>query len=78
MDSRATEAEIDKNAAEAKDLKVLSIPTLFVNGRRVIGNQGWPALRQVIDYEIEYQKTAHNAGEDCGCELKLPSPLANH
>jgi protein-disulfide isomerase len=77
IQTRATEAEIDKNIADAKALKVLSIPTLFINGRRVVGNQGWPALRQVIDYEIEYQKTAHDAGEDCGCELKLPSPLAN-
>jgi hypothetical protein len=34
-------------------------------------------LRQVIDYEIEYQKTAKNAGEDCGCELKLPAPALN-
>ena len=78
MDFRFRGAVVDKNAAEAKALKIINIPTLFVNGRRVIGNQGWPALRQVIDYEIEYQKTAHNAGEDCGCELKLPSPLGNH
>jgi len=34
----------------------------------------WANLRQVIDYEIEYQKTAKNAGEDCGCEVKLPGP----
>jgi hypothetical protein len=34
----------------------------------------WPDLRMIIDYEIEYQKTAKNAGEDCGCELKLPAP----
>ena len=37
----------------------------------VSGSQDWPTLRTIIDYEIEYQKTAHNAGEDCGCELKL-------
>jgi hypothetical protein len=29
----------------------------------------------IIDQEIEYQKTAKNAGEDCGCELKLPAPV---
>jgi hypothetical protein len=37
-----------------------------------VGRVDWPALRSIIDYEIEYQKTARNAGEDCGCELKLP------
>ena len=34
----------------------------------------WPDLRQIIDQEIEYQKTAKNAGEDCGCEVSLPAP----
>ena len=47
---------------------------MFVNGRRLIGTVSWPDLKRVIDYEIEYQKTAKNAGEDCGCEVKLPTP----
>jgi hypothetical protein len=53
----------------------MSTPTLFVNGRRLPSQVGWPDLRTIIDQEIEYQKTAKNAGEDCGCELKLPSPV---
>jgi hypothetical protein len=28
----------------------------------------------IIDTEIEYQKTAKNAGDDCGCEVKLDIP----
>jgi hypothetical protein len=28
----------------------------------------------VIDMETEYQKTAKNAGDDCGCEQKLDVP----
>ena len=40
----------------------------------MVGSVQWPDLKRVIDYEIEYQKTAKNAGEDCGCEVKLPSP----
>jgi protein-disulfide isomerase len=77
MDTRATEAEVDKNEAEGRALKVTSTPTMFVNGRRLVGQIDWSNLRQIIDYEIEYQKTAKNAGEDCGCEVKLPSPLSN-
>ena len=74
MDTKATEAEVNRNIAEAKALNVNSTPTLFVNGRRLVGRLDWPTLRSIIDYEIEYQKTAKNAGEDCGCEVKLPLP----
>jgi len=77
MDTKATEAEVDKSVAEARELKVMSTPTLFVNGRRLPAQVTWPDLRQIIDQEIEYQKTAKNAGEDCGCEVKLPSPTLN-
>jgi protein-disulfide isomerase len=74
MDTKATEAEVDKNIAEAKALGLNSTPTLFVNGRRIAQSIDWTNLRGIIDYEIEYQKTAKNAGEDCGCELKLDLP----
>jgi protein-disulfide isomerase len=75
MDSKATQPEIDKSIAEAKALGVVATPTVFVNGRQLAGQAAtWANLRQVIDYEIAYQKTAKNAGEDCGCEVKLPSP----
>jgi len=77
LDVRATEADVDKNVADAKALQIISIPTVFVNGRRLTGQIGWPDLRRIIDYEIEYQKTARNAGEDCGCEIKPLAPVAN-
>ena len=78
MDSKATAPEIEKSMAEAKLLGVAATPTLFVNGRQLVGPAAtWANLRQVIDYEIEYQKTAKNAGEDCGCEVKLPAPTLN-
>ncbi len=75
MDNKSTEAEVNRNIEMARGLQVNQTPTLFVNGRRLLGGISWPDLRQIIDYEIQYQKTAHNAGEDCGCELKLPSPI---
>jgi len=77
LETRATEADVEKTIAQAKSLDVNSTPTLFVNGRRLAGQMGWPDLRSIIDYEIDYQKTAKNAGEDCGCEMKLPSPVGN-
>jgi protein-disulfide isomerase len=77
IDTRATEVEVDKSIGEARELRVNSTPTLFVNGRKLPAAVAWPDLRQIIDKEIEYQKTAKNAGEDCGCEVKLPSPTLN-
>jgi protein-disulfide isomerase len=76
IDSKATEDVIDKNIAEAQALEVGGTPTLFVNGRRIANVVDWPTLRNIIDYEIEYQKTARNAGEDCGCDLNLQLPGA--
>ena len=76
IDTRATDAEVNQSIAEGRALRVDQTPTLFVNGRRIAGSFDWPTLRGIIDYEIEYQKTAKNAGEDCGCELKLDLPGA--
>lgn len=75
LDTRSTAAEVEKNAAEAKLLRINSIPTLFINGRRLVGNHGWTYIRQAIDWEIDYQKTAKNAGDQACCELKIPSPM---
>ena len=77
MDNKETEAEVVKAQALGKEVDVGATPTLFINGRRLVGRVDWPNLRNVIDYEIEYQKTAHNAGEDCGCEVTLPAPKLN-
>ncbi|MDQ2945911.1 MAG: DsbA family protein [Acidobacteriota bacterium] len=74
MDTKATEAEVDKSLAEAKSLHLDSTPTTFINGRRLIGNYPWPNLEQIINGELKYQQNAQNAGEKC-CEVSLPSPL---
>ena len=74
IDNKSTEGEVDKDIADGRALDVDSTPTLFINGRRLAGATEWPTLRAIIDYEIEYQKTAKNAGEDCGCAVKLDLP----
>jgi protein-disulfide isomerase len=74
MDSKATEAEVKQDQAEGQALEINGTPTLFVNGRRIDRTIDWPNLKQIIDFEIEYQKTAKNAGDDCGCDLKLKLP----
>jgi len=76
IDTKATEAEVDAIEAQGRDLGINSTPTLFVNGRRLAQAIDWPSLKNIIDYEIEYQKTAKDAGDDCGCDLKLKLPGA--
>jgi protein-disulfide isomerase len=81
IDSKATAAEVEKEQEEARSLDIGGTPTMFINGRRIPQTIEWPNLKMIIDSEIEYQKTAKNAGDDCGCEVKLdipgfPSPAA--
>ena len=73
-DTKATSAEVEKEIAEGRALDISGTPTIFVNGRRISQTIDWPNLKNIIDSEIEYQKTAKNAGDDCGCEVKLDVP----
>jgi protein-disulfide isomerase len=70
--TKATEKDVDKSIAEGRSLAVSGTPTLFINGRPLTGAIPWPTLSQVIKREIEYQKSAANAGEKC-CEVTIPS-----
>jgi protein-disulfide isomerase len=74
IESKSTEAEVDAEIAQAQDLAISGTPTMFVNGRRISQTIEWPNLKNMIDLEIEYQKTAKNAGDDCACEVKLDVP----
>ncbi len=73
IDQKATEKEVERSQEEGRSLGVNSTPTMYINGRKVSGSLQWEMLKQVIDSEIKYQKTAKNAGEDCGCTIALPS-----
>ncbi len=74
IDTKATEPEVDASIAQARSLHVDATPTVFLNGRRLVGNYPWPNVEQLINGELNYQKSAQNAGEKC-CEIKIPSPL---
>ncbi len=74
IDSKSTAAEVEKEQEEGRALDIAGTPTMFINGRRIPQTIEWPSLKSIIDTEIEYQKTAKNAGDDCGCEVKLDIP----
>ena len=74
LDSKATEAEVNASIAQGRDLNIHGTPTTFVNGRRLTDSFPWPNLEQLINQELDYQKTAKDAGEKC-CEIQIPSAL---
>lgn len=74
METKATETDVNASITLAHELKVDATPTMFLNGRRLVGNYPWPNLEQIIKGELNYQETASNAAEKC-CEIKIPSPL---
>jgi protein-disulfide isomerase len=78
IDTKATEADVDASISEGHSLHVDATPTVFLNGRRLIGNYPWQNIEQIINGELNYQKTAQNSApkaDDKCCELKIPSPL---
>ena len=48
-------AEIEKSMAEGVALKIANTPTIFINGRRLVGGEREP-LTQYIDYELAQTK----------------------
>lgn len=61
-DLRSTEADVDRNIREGRSLGINSTPTLFINGRRLVGRLDWANLKQVIDHEIEYVRGKNVSG----------------
>jgi len=55
MTSQEAAAAVDANIANGKLLEVNSTPTLFVNGRRVVGADA-NQIEQVIQYELQHLK----------------------
>jgi protein-disulfide isomerase len=72
LDSPEPAAEVASSVAEARQLRIQSTPTLFVNGRALTGNVPWPQLKAILDLELEFAKKAASAA-DC-CSLTLPVP----
>src|SRR5581483_3152782 len=76
MESNATEPDVDAAMAQGHALGVDATPTVFINGRRLVGNYPWSNLEQIINGELSYKKTAEKTAQnDPCCEVKIPSPL---
>ena len=77
LSSKATLKQVEASMKEGREVGVTSTPTLIINGRKLAGATQIDQLKAIIDYELEYQKVTHNAGDDCGCAGDVggfPSP----
>ena len=77
LSAKATLNDVEASVKEGQSIGVSSTPTIVINGRKVGGSQEFEQLKAIIDYEIEYQKVTHNAGDDCGCAADVtgfPAP----
>ncbi|MEZ5401097.1 MAG: thioredoxin domain-containing protein [Bryobacteraceae bacterium] len=70
----AARRKVALSLAEGKELGVNSTPTMFVNGRKIGGYVPWENLKQIVQFEADYQASEQNAGESC-CALPSPSLL---
>jgi protein-disulfide isomerase len=69
-------AQVDRTIAMGDALKINATPTLFVNGRRLVGTIALENLKIVTQHEIEWARTqASKSGADC-CSVQLALPGA--
>ena len=75
IETKATEADVNREIAEGRSLQISGTPTIYINGRPVPGSLPWQQLEQVIRREVGFQEAAAKAAEKC-CEVSLPSLVA--
>jgi protein-disulfide isomerase len=52
MERQETKDAVERDISEATSLQLNATPTLFINGRRMVGNQGVALLQQIINGEL--------------------------
>jgi hypothetical protein len=53
-------------------LRISATPTLFINGRRLVGVVSFEQLKMVVDEELTWAKTSKKATDCCSVQLSLP------
>jgi protein-disulfide isomerase len=71
VESKATEADVNRNIAEGRALGVAATPTTYINGRKMEGALNWEAMEALIRLELDHQAKTPDAGEQC-CTVTIP------
>ena len=77
MDNKATEADVNRNIAEGRSLGVDATPTMYLNGRKVVGAMDWPAMERLLNFELDHQAKAAEAEKCCTVEIPSLAPKKN-
>ncbi len=75
LEDGSAEAEVDRSIAEARSLQIDSVPTLFINGRRINRQLSWAQIKTIIDNELYYQRATKKSGQAPCCVVQPASPL---
>jgi len=65
-------AEVDRTIAMGDALRITATPTLFINGRRLVGTIPLEDLKMVVGHEIDWAKAQKKATDCCSVQLSLP------
>jgi protein-disulfide isomerase len=72
VDSKATDAEINRTQDMGRSLGVDGTPTLYLNGRKLMDQLAqWPTLQQLITLEIDHEAKVKEDAEKC-CVVEIP------
>ena len=72
VDSKATDAEVNRTQEMGRSLGVDGTPTLYMNGRKLMDQMAqWPTLQQLIALEIDHQAKVKEDAEKC-CVVEIP------
>ena len=72
MDSKATEAEVNRTVQMGQSLGVDATPTLYLNGRKLVDQTAqWQTLQQLIALELDHQAKVAQEAEKC-CTVEIP------
>ena len=53
LDEGRYSSKINDDISDAKAINVVSVPTTFINGRRIVGLEEYSYYRQIIEEELE-------------------------
>ena len=75
VDGKVSDKEVAQNMADGHALGVDATPTVFLNGRKLVGAMEWPVLQQLVALEIEHQAAAANTTAKCetSCVVTIPT-----
>jgi len=65
-------ADVDRSMAIGHELRINATPTIYINGRRMVGAIPLDQLKMVVEEELAYAKSQKKDADCCSVQLALP------